>query len=42
MEAPHRFHLPVKGKGQLRLFAPPEDELRQLSAAEAKTFRQFE
>lgn len=42
METPHRFHLPVRGKGQLRLFTPPEDELRQLRAAEAKTFRQFE
>ena len=35
MEAPHRFHLPVRGKGQLGLFAPPEDELRQLKATEA-------
>ncbi len=42
MKAPHRFHLPVEGKGQLRLFVPSENELQQLRVAEAKTFREFE
>jgi ASCH domain len=37
MEAPHRFLTPVRGKGQLRLFEPSEDELRQLKAAESGT-----
>src|SRR5262245_2611117 len=35
MEAPHRFPVPVRGKGHLRLFAPLKEELRQLMAAEA-------
>jgi hypothetical protein len=34
MEAPHRFLSPVKGKGQLRLFRPSPDAVRQLRAAE--------
>jgi hypothetical protein len=36
MEAPHRFLIPVRGKGQLQLFKPSEDELRQLWAAESE------
>lgn len=36
MAAPHRFHLPVRAKGQLRLFQPRPSELDRLHSEEAQ------